>query len=59
MDEMQEAEAIAALDALNDNQYDDHIKADEILLAVLRSKGLGMVAAAYERARKRVTFWYS
>lgn len=56
---MNETEAVAALDDLNDDNEYDHQRADQILLEVLRSNGLSKVADAYARARERVVFWYA
>jgi hypothetical protein len=57
---MTRTEAIEALDRLGDeDQHNDHITADDILLAVLRTAGMDDVAAAYERAKDRVSFYYS
>jgi hypothetical protein len=52
---MTESEAVAALDALVDDPNASHIKADDILCAVVPKA----VADAYHRAADRVTFWYA
>lgn len=53
-----------AIKRLNDFQWDMcpedvHGDADNTLLAVLRSNGLGEVADAWEACRDRVGFWYA
>ena len=49
-------QAIAELDALHTgDREDDHVTADAILLAIVPAD----VAAAYERTRKRIGFWYA
>ena len=54
---MPDEEAVAKLDALTDqgDQGADHETADAILLDLVSPE----VRAAYERARKRVGFWYA
>ncbi|MGA8026442.1 MAG: hypothetical protein WB992_04800 [Bryobacteraceae bacterium] len=55
-------EALSQLDALTgEDQEGGHIDADEILLSFLKDHDQTCkdVAAAYERARDRVVFWYA
>ena len=57
---MTKEEAIAVLDRLGSGDIeDDHLKADGALLDYLRANGAEDVAAAYERARDRLRFWYA
>jgi hypothetical protein len=52
-------EAIAGLNALPfDDQETAHIRADDILVAVLKQLAPN-VAAAWEEAAKRIGFWYA
>ena len=57
---MTKAECIAILDGLDgDDQEADHSAADDALLEYLRGSGAADVAAAFERVRDRVGFWYA
>ncbi len=62
MDTFQESmmDAIRKLDALpGDEQEIEHGKAENILLTFLRQNMAGDLAMAFERANKRVGFWYA
>jgi hypothetical protein len=54
--------AVKMFDALSaDDQEESHARADNLLLAFLKAhspEGKN-VAKAYERARKRIGFWYA
>ena len=52
--------AVEALRGLKRGDWEAaHIKADEILLDYLRATYSTEVAEAYEKARKRIGFWYA
>jgi hypothetical protein len=55
-----EKEAIKQLSELTRSDPEvSHGRADDILLAFLRSNGFGAVSDAYEEAEVRVGFWYA
>ena len=52
-------EAVKALDSLaGDHEMEDHMRADQILIELLRSLGQDQVAETWERTRDRVGLWY-
>lgn len=52
--------AVKNLDELDGSDVEAaHVDAEEILLSLLRSSGLGDAAQAFEQARDRVDFWYA
>ena len=51
--------AVAQLNDLDGDPETSHSMADEILLDYLKSIGDVSLADAFERARKRIGFWYA
>jgi hypothetical protein len=52
-------EAVKALDSLaGDHEMEDHMRADQILIELLRSFGQDQVAETWERTRDRIGLWY-
>jgi len=57
---MNESEAVEKLNALTGKDPErEHGEAEEIVLALLRRKGFGAVAKAFDDAGDRVGFWYA
>ena len=57
--EAAEKEAVRCLDGLAGDPESAHGFADQYLVDFLKNAGFTRVAEAYERAEKRVGFWYA